>query len=105
MTVTTSYIPINWSGMNTFSDFLSNANASAAGYLFTAIDVLVFGVLFITLTGMFGWESAILSSGFIAIVLSLLFAYMGVMAWSTVGIFVGLIVVMIMYVIWSNRYD
>lgn len=107
MTVTHAYNTVNWSNMTTFSDFLSRANESAGNMLFTAIDVLVFLVLFVTLAMMpqVGWEGAILSAGFVGIILSLLFVYMGVMNFTIAGIFVGAILVAMIYVIWSNRYD
>jgi len=105
MTTTTAYQANNCTTISTFTDFLNCANASGANYTFTAINFLVIAVLFITLAGPFGWEVAILSSGFIGIILSVLFVYMGVMAWNVAGIFVGVLIVVIMYVIWSNRYD
>lgn len=105
MTTINSYHFVNWSNMTTFGDFIHNANASAGNWLFSIIDFLVFLVLFVSLAGAFGWESALLSSGFIAVILSLLFVYMGVMSWTIAGIFVGGLLLMIMYVIWSNRYD
>jgi hypothetical protein len=105
MTITTSYNPVSWDNMTTFNDFLSNANASVSGWLFTGIDVLVFAVLFITLAATFGWESAMLSAGFITMILSILFVYMGVMSMAVAGIFVGAIIVTIMVLVWANRYD
>jgi len=105
MTTTTAYKFVNWANMTTFQDFINNANASGAGWLFTMIDFLVFIVLLITLSGTYGWESAMLSSGFITIILSLLFAYMGIMNWTITGAFVGLLLIMIIYIMWSNKYD
>jgi hypothetical protein len=103
--VVNSYQNVNWSHMDNFNDLLQNANQSGAGWLFAGIDFLVFAVLFITLSVGFGWEVALMSSGFITIILSLLFAYMGVLSWTYTGISIGLILVMIMYVIWSNKWD
>lgn len=105
MTSVTSYIDNNITNMNTFKDFITSANLSGAGYLFAGIDIMVFLVLFITLSSTFGWESAILSSGFIAMILSILFVYMGVMPFWIAGFFVALIVIMILYIILSSRYD
>lgn len=105
MTTVNSMITTNISSMNTFKDFLTVANQSGANYLFTAIDLLVFLILFITLTGTFGWESAMLSSGFIGIILTVLFVYMGVMPFWIAGFFVAAVVVMILYIVLSSRYD
>lgn len=103
MTITTAYQNINMSNVSTVSGMLDAMNQSGAGYLFTAINMLVFFVLLISLSGLFGWEAAILSSGFISIILSILFVYMGVMSFWIAGAFVGLILAIMMYVIWSNR--
>jgi len=104
MTDTFAYTYVNWSNMTTFSNFIQNANSSGAGYLFAMIDFLVFTVLFVTLSTQFGWESALLSSGFIGIILSLFFAYMGVMNWWITSFFVGTLLIMILYTTW-NRND
>ena len=103
MTVTTSYIPVNLSNITSFSGILQAANNSAAGYLFFAIDILVFLVLTITLAATFQLEAALLTSGFICLILSLLFVYMGVMSYMMAGIFVGVIVLGILIVTWSRN--
>lgn len=105
MTTTTGYNANNCDAVSNFTDFLTCANQSGGDYTFTAILFLVTAVLTISLAGAFGWEVAILGSAFIGLVLSILFVYMGVMAWTTTGIFVGILIIMIMYIIWSNRYD
>jgi hypothetical protein len=103
MTDTYGYIATNMSNITSLKDFLQVANQSGAGYLFAMIDFLVFSVLFITLTTQFGWESALLSSSFIGILMSLLFSYMGILSWTFTQFFVGALVVMIFYIMWSNR--
>lgn len=105
MTIVNSAQAVNWTNVSNFQQFIAAANQSAGNLLFLAIDLLVFFVMFISLTGTFGWEAAILSSGFIGIILSLLFSYMGVLAWKVTGVFVGVIVIIILYILWSNKYD
>jgi len=104
MTTVNAYQNVSMN-ISSFDDFLTLVNNSGAGYLFTAIDVLVFLVLLITLSGAFGWEAGFLTAGFVGIILSLLFSYMGVMSWWLTGFFVGIILVIISYIIWSNRND
>lgn len=103
MTTINSYQNVSWQNMSSFDDFIHNANQSAGNYLFAGIDLLVFFILFISLAGVYGWEVAIMSAGFVGIVLSLLFVYAGVLSYTFAGIFVGVIIAMIMYTIWSNR--
>lgn len=100
-----SYIPINWENITNVGDFLIRANQTTGSYLFTMIDFLVVFIIFITLAIGFGWESALITSAFIGLMLSILFLYMDLVSFPIVGIFVGLIIIMIMYIIWSNRYD
>jgi hypothetical protein len=65
---------------------------------------LIFFVLFISLSATVGWEAGLLTASFIGLIVGLLFVYAGVMAWWLLSIFVGMILVAIMYIIWSNKY-
>jgi hypothetical protein len=105
MTATAGMIATNVTSMNSFKDFLIVANQSGAGMLFSAIDFLVFMILFITLAGQFGWQSAFLSAGFIGLVLSILFLYMGVIPFFVCGIFVASIIIIGLIIVLSNKYD
>jgi len=103
MTITTAHNPVNMSAVNTFGDMIQAMNNSAGGLLFFVINLLVFFVLWISLAGSYGWEASLLASAFVGLILSLLFLYMEVLSLTYVSIFVGLIVIMIMYVMWSSR--
>lgn len=103
MTNVSSYIETNISNISSFNDLVSAINNSGGGYLFLTIDLIVFLVLFISLSGTFGWEAGLLTSAFVSMILSLLFLYMGVVGLWIVGIFIGLILITIMYIMWSNR--
>lgn len=97
---------VSWNNVANFSQFLVNADSSAAGYLFESIDVMVILILFITIAATVGsWEVAILSAGFIGILLSILLVYLGLIDMMFTGVFIGAIIITIMIVIWSNRYD
>jgi len=99
-----SAIP-NWSNVTTPEEFLKMPNQATSGWFWTGIDIMIFLVLLITLAGGFGFEAGILSAGFISILVTLLLAYLNLVSFATVGWFVGLVVLMMIYVIWSNRYD
>jgi hypothetical protein len=89
--------------MSTFDGFINFANQSGGGYLFTLITFLVFSVLFVTLSASFGWESALLSSAFIGIIISLLFSYAGLINWWITGFFVGVTIIMVIYEVWGRN--
>ena len=95
----------NWTNVTTPEEFLKMPNKSTGGWFWTGIDIMVFLVLFITMAGTFGWEAGILSAGFIGIIMTLLLAYLNLVAYGTAGIFIGIVVIVMIYVIWSNRYD
>jgi len=105
MTSITSYTNVSWENMTGFNDFILNANASGGNWLFSGIVFMIFMIVFITLTGAFGFESALLVSAFISFVLALLLNYAGLVSWYVVGFPVGLIIAVIMYIMWSNKYD
>jgi hypothetical protein len=105
MTTTTAYTNVNLSNINNFTDILNYANSTANDYLFTAITFLVFIVITISLSGNFGWEAGILVSAFIGLILSILFLYMGLVAWYIVGFFIAVILITIILIILGNKYD
>ena len=98
-----SYQPVNWSNVSTIDDFIHAGNQSAGNVLGAGIVGLAFLVLLITMVGSFGWEAGLLSAGFVALILSMLFSYMGILSWTFVGMFAGLLVVMIAYIMYSGR--
>lgn len=95
----------DWSNVTTPEEFLKMPNTSTSGWFWTGIDIMIFLVLLITMAGVFNWEVAILGAGFIGIIMSLLLAYLHLVSFWVVGWFVGLVIIMMIYIIWSNRYD
>ena len=95
----------DWSNVTTPEEFLAMPNTSTGGWFWTGIDLMIFLILFITLAGAFGWEAGILSAGFIGIIMTLLLAYMNLVSFSTAGWFIGIVVIIMIYILWSNRYD
>jgi hypothetical protein len=105
-TYVNSYKSVDWGNVSNMGDLVSRANESAGGNLWSAILILIFLTLFITLTTIVGsWEVAILVSAFIGLIAGVFLLYMGLTSLTIVGIFIGIIVAMIMYIMWSNRYD
>jgi hypothetical protein len=100
--ITTGYknVSMNWGN---FSDAVSAVNNSGAGYTFTIITFLVFLIISITLSATFGFEAGLLAGAFIGFIISILFVYAGVMSWTMSGVFVGIILVGIMYIIWKQN--
>lgn len=96
---------INWSSVTTPSEFFGIANTNTSGYFWTGIIWMFFLVVLITLSSFMIAEGALLASAFITFLVAILLLYNGLISFGTLGVFIGMIVLMIMYIIWSNRYD
>ena len=95
----------NWSGVDTPEEFLQMPNNSTGGYFWAGMDLMVFLIIFITLAGPFGWEGALLSASFVGLLMSVFLVYLNLIAFWIVGVFIGILLFMFIYIIWSNRYD
>jgi hypothetical protein len=95
----------DWTNVTTPEQFLKMPNESTGGWFWAGIDFMVFVIIFITLTGTFGWEAGILAGGFIGILMTVFLAYMDLVSFSFAGYFVAIVSIIIIYIIWSNRYD
>jgi hypothetical protein len=93
---------INWSNVTDFGDLPSQANNATNGTFWPGMLYMVFVILFLILIG-YGFEVAILVSSFIAMILALLLVYSGLVAWTHVLAFVGIILFVFLYIIWSGR--
>lgn len=93
----------NFSNLTTFAGFLAEANNQTSGWFWGAMNLLVFLVLFITLTAGFGWESAFLSAGFVSIILSVFLMYLGLQSMMIGGMIIGGILLLFIFLMWSNR--
>ena len=100
--ITTSYQNVNMSWANP-SDALNALNNSSGGYTFIMITFLVTFILFITLAATFGFEVGLLTAAFVGLLLSLLFVYAGLMTWWVTSIFVGIIIITIIYIMWKQN--
>ena len=95
----------NWTGVDTPEEFLAMPNTATGGYFWMGMDLMVFLIIFITLAGQFGWEAGLLSASFIGILMSLFLVYLGLLSLWVLGVFIALIIIMFIYIMWSNRYD
>ena len=95
----------NWTGVDTPEEFLAMPNESTGGYFWAGIDLMVFLIIFITLSMQFGWEAGLLAGAFVGILMSIFLVYLGLLSFWILGGFIAVIILMFIYVIWSNRYD
>ena len=95
----------NWSEVDTPGEFLAMPNQSTGGNFWAGMDLMVFLIIFITLSMGFGWEAGLIGAGFIGMLMSIFLAYLGLIAFWIVGVFVAILVLTFIYIIWSNKYD
>ena len=95
----------NWSGVDTPGEFLAMPNTSTGGYFWAGMDLMVFLIIFITLAGQFGWEGALISASFVGLLMTIFLVYLELVSFWVLGVFIATLLMMFIYIIWSNRYD
>jgi hypothetical protein len=50
----------------------------------------------------YGFEVALITSSFVALIIGLLLTYADLVAWKWIITFVGILIIMFLYVIWTN---
>ena len=95
----------NWSGVDTPGEFLAMPNTSTGGYFWAGMDLLVFLVLFISLSSGYGWIAGLLASAFVGFLMTLFLVYLGLVSFWILGGFIALLLFMFIYIIWSSKYD
>lgn len=92
---------INWSNVTDFGDIPAAANTASGGSFWVGMLYMIW-IILIFLTIGYGFEVAMIVSSFAALVLGLLLVYAGLVAWEWVITFVGILIFMFLYVIWSS---
>ena len=92
---------INWTNVTDFSSLPAQANASTGGTFWTGMLYMLWVVILLLLIA-WGFETALLVSSFLALVLGLMLVYAGLMSWTYLLTFVGIILTMFLYIIWSS---
>jgi hypothetical protein len=92
---------VNWTSMTKFGDLPLLANQATDGMFWLGMNMMIFVVLFLLFIG-FGFEVALLISAFIALISAILLVYAGLMAWHYALIYLGIILIMFLYIIWNS---
>ena len=94
----------NWTNVSTIKDMFTVPNTNTGGNFYMAIMFMIVIVVLITMSS-FGIEIGLLTAGFVGLVTSLFLAYMGLLAWQFVLIFLGLLIALFLYIVWSSNRD
>lgn len=95
-------VAINWTNITSFAQIPQAANTTTGGYFWVGTLYMIWIILLI-LFAYFGFEVALLTSSFLALILGLLLVYTDLIAWQWCLTFVGLILGMFLYIIWSSN--
>lgn len=94
----------NFSNVTSFQDLLTLANTNTSSWFWTAMMFAFYVIATITMIN-FKLEVAMLVAGFLTIILGLLLANLGLVAWVWVGVIVGLELLAFIYSVWSSGRD
>jgi len=103
--MTTSYHQINITNSTGFKEILAMPNTITNGWFWNGITLMLFFIAFVTIAMGFGWEAGLMVSAFIGMLLTLFLVYLGLSPLWMVGVYLGLILLIIFYIIWNNKYD
>lgn len=92
---------INWSNITDLGQVPAAANTASSGSFWVGMLYMMW-VILLMLTLTFGFEVAILTSSFVMLVVGILMVYAGLIAWQWVLTFVGILIFMFLYIIWSS---
>ena len=71
-------------------------------YFWLGMLAMIFFVLTMSFLG-FGFITAVLTSSFITLILGIMLVYMGLVSWSWLMTFLGIILFLMFYITWQTR--
>lgn len=95
-------VEINWSNVSNFNEIPNLANTVSNNTFWVGMLFMIYAIMILMML-VFGFETAILVASFLGLVIALMMAYAGLIAWSYVLIFVGTLIFMFFYIIWSSQ--
>jgi len=93
-----------YQNVTNMQQLLGVANDQTGGWFYFGVSIMIFIVLLVSFLG-FGFESAVVASSFITLILSVLLVYMGLMSWGWAMLYLGLFLLMIFYIAWNSRKE
>jgi len=93
---------INWTNITALNQIPVEANTASGGYFWLLMLYMIWIVL-ILLLAYAGFEIALITGTFIALIIGLFFVYGGLVEFTHLLVFLGVLLFMILYVYYSNR--
>ena len=95
---------VNWTNVTQPQHLLALPNVNTGGNFWLGMLFMMWFIL-IAMFVSYGIEIAILGASFIALIIGILLAYMGLMAWTYCLIFAGVIIFTMLYIMWAKKSD
>jgi len=93
-----------FANMTNLGEMLKIPNSVTGGWFWLGMQVLIFIVLMVSFLG-YGFETAILAAGFISLISGMFLVYMELLSWQWLMFFLGVILLMFIYITWNNRKE
>ena len=84
------------------ADLLAIPNTNTGGYFWVGMLAMMWGILVMSLLS-FGFEVALITSSFIMLIAGLFLVYLGLVSWTWLMFFLGVIFFMIFYMVWQKK--
>lgn len=91
---------LNWTNVTNVGGILVKANETVPFWF--GMEIMLFIIATISLLG-FGLEVALLSSGFLCFVTTMLLSYMGLATWQNAMWFLGITILTILYIAYNKK--
>jgi len=95
---------VNWTNITSPGALLAVPNTNTGGSFWSVVVWMVWVVLLLALLP-FGIEVALLATAFFGIIAGMFLVNAGLIAWENVLFFVGELIFIILYIVWSTRKD
>jgi hypothetical protein len=95
-------VAINWSNVTDLGQMPSLANTASDGLFWVGMLHMLWIILLLVLIG-YGFEVALMVASFLSLILALVLVYSGAIGWAYVAEFVGILLFMFLYIIWSGK--
>lgn len=90
-----------WENITDVGGILRVANDNTGSYFWVGMLFMIYIVLIISMLG-FGIETAILASSFAALIIGLIMVSLGLVSWVYVASFVGVIIMLILWISYTR---
>jgi len=91
----------NWSSITDLNEMLVSANSNTPFWL--GMLVTIFAIFFITLSSVSNFVVGLIGASFITFIIGLFLAYLGLVAWVWVLMFFGILILTLLFAIFTKN--